>query len=175
MTVIVRRFSPAEWRLYRDLRLRALAESADAFGSTLAHESVRPDDEWASRLAKGVSSTRDLPVVAHVDGTAAGLAWGRINDADADVAHVYQVWVAPEYRGFGAGRALLDAVVDWAKSSGTRTIGLSVTCGDSPALRLYHRAGFVAVGDPQPLRPGSALRSQGMHLTLPPAPADPGA
>jgi ribosomal protein S18 acetylase RimI-like enzyme len=166
MTVAVREFSAAEWPMYRELRLGALRESPDAFGSTFAYESVRAEDDWASRLAQGVQSPRDFPVVAEVDGAAAGLAWGRIDERRPGVAHVYQVWVVPEYRGLGVGRALLEAVVAWAQSSGVHTVTLSVTCGDSPALRLYHRAGFVALGDPQPLRPGSDLRSQGMQLIL---------
>jgi hypothetical protein len=33
---------------------------------------------------------------------------------------------------------------------------------------MYRRAGFVPVGDPQPLRPGSELRSQSMQLRLGP-------
>jgi len=35
---IVRKFASDEWRLYRMLRLAALEESPDAFGSTVAHE-----------------------------------------------------------------------------------------------------------------------------------------
>ena len=36
----IRTFSPGEWRAYRDLRLRALTDSPDAFGRTLAEESA---------------------------------------------------------------------------------------------------------------------------------------
>jgi len=46
------RFAPHEWRIYRDLRLRALADSPDAFGSTFERERDRPDAEWADRLAR---------------------------------------------------------------------------------------------------------------------------
>ncbi len=42
-TLIVRTFAPHEWPTYKDLRLRALADSPDAFGSTLAAEQGRTD------------------------------------------------------------------------------------------------------------------------------------
>jgi hypothetical protein len=71
--VSVRRFAPHEWRLYRDLRLRALRESPDAFGSTFAREAERTDDEWAARLSAGAVSPRDLPLVAEISGTPSGL------------------------------------------------------------------------------------------------------
>jgi len=37
----VREFLPDEWQTYRALRLRSLAESPDAFGSTLAAASLK--------------------------------------------------------------------------------------------------------------------------------------
>ncbi len=162
----VRRFEPHEWRTYRDLRLGALEESPDAFGSTLALEIPRPDAEWARRLEAGARSPTDLPLVARVGDRAIGLAWGRIQDTDAQVAHVFQVWVAPEHRGRGIARALLNAVIDWAGAAGVQYLALDVTCGDGPAMRLYSRAGFSPSGDPQPLRPGSRLMKQSMRLPL---------
>ena len=47
----IRTLHPADWPLYRDLRLRALLDAPYAFGSTYAEESKRTDDAWAARLA----------------------------------------------------------------------------------------------------------------------------
>jgi ribosomal protein S18 acetylase RimI-like enzyme len=162
----VRTFAADEWRVYRDLRLRALADSPDAFGSTLAHEAGRPDEEWSRRLATGADSRWSLPLVAGVGGEPIGLAWGRIEPSDPDVATLYQMWVAPTHRGSGAGRMLLDAVIAWATARNASYLVLAVTCGDTPARRLYERAGFQAVGAPKPLRPGSELLVQPMGLLL---------
>ena len=49
-TPTVRRFAANEWRVYRALRLHALRDAPDAFGSTLAREEAFPDDEWVQRL-----------------------------------------------------------------------------------------------------------------------------
>ena len=165
-TLTVRSFAPDEWRLYRDLRLHALQESPDAFGSTYAHETQRFDREWASRLSRGVSSPWDLPLVAEVSAEPCGLAWVRIAEDAPAIAHLYQMWVTPKRRRQGIGRALLDAAVAWARKAGAHTIVLDVTGGNHDAMRLYERAGFVPTGEPKPLRPGSTLQSQALHLAL---------
>lgn len=162
----IRRFAPEEWCTYRDLRLRALAESPDAFGSTFAHERARPDAEWAARLDAGARSPAEAPLLAERDGEPVGLAWARLEEGAAGVARLYQVWVAPEHRGHGAARGLLDAAAAWARAAGAHTLALDVTCGDTPAMRLYTRAGCQPAGETQPLRPGSALRVQPLRMSL---------
>ena len=168
---IVARFLPHEWRTYRDLRLRALVESPDAFGSTFEAERTRPDDDWSRRMEAAAHDPTELPLVARVGGEAIGLAWARILEGEPDVAHLFQVWVAPEHRGCGVGQRLLDAVLAWARASGVRAVALDVTRGDTPAVRLYTRAGFQPVGDPQPLRAGSSITVQPMRLELGDRPA----
>ncbi|MFM2399555.1 MAG: hypothetical protein RL341_1712 [Pseudomonadota bacterium] len=168
-TLIVRPFLAAEWRLYRELRLRSLADSPDAFGSTLALEQGRADEHWAQRLAGGCDGAAwNLAVLAQVDGQGAGLAWGRIEPERPDAANLYQMWVAPQARGMGAGGKLLDAVITWAALRRVRTLYLGVTCGETPAQRMYARAGFRAVGSPELLRADSTLLAQNMQLDLPP-------
>jgi GNAT superfamily N-acetyltransferase len=163
----VRRFAPHEWRAYRDLRLRALADSPDAFASTLLAEQRHEDDHWKERLSSGATSAWNLPLVTEGDAGPAGLAWGRIDPAQPETAHVYQMWVAPEARGAGCGTMLLQAILDWARDAGARTVLLHVTRGNDAAARVYSRAGFAPVGEPEPLRSGSALLSQRMRLELP--------
>jgi GNAT superfamily N-acetyltransferase len=114
----VRAFRPHEWRVYRDLRLRALADSPDAFGGTLAEGIDRPDTEWSNRLASGADTRWNFPVVAELAGEAIGLAWGRIEPSEPEAAHLYQMWVDPRFRRLGAGQMLLRAVIDWAKRCG---------------------------------------------------------
>ena len=165
-TPSIRTFASHEWRTYKALRLRALADSPDAFGSTLAEEEGRPNTEWSSRLASGVDSRLDLPLLAVVDSEPTGLAWGRIESSNLDVANLYQMWVAPNYRGHGVGQMLLKAVIDWAKAANVCYLALGVTCGENPAMRLYLRAGFKPIGEPEALRPGSELLAHAMRLPL---------
>jgi 8-oxo-dGTP pyrophosphatase MutT (NUDIX family)/ribosomal protein S18 acetylase RimI-like enzyme len=162
----VRRFAPGEWRTYRGLRLRALADAPDAFASTLDAEQSRPDADWSDRLASGAASPSDLPLVAELGAEAVGLAWARVDSVDPEVVHVHQMWVAPTARGAGAGRKLLDAAIAWAAGAGARRVRLSVTRGNTAAARLYERAGFTPRGAPEPLRPGSTRTVQPLELEL---------
>lgn len=162
----VRLFAPHEWPIYKHLRLRALADSPEAFGSTLAREQDRTDAEWSSRLALDAASDLNLPLVAMVGREPAGLAWGRIEQTNLTVANLYQMWVAPEYRCLGLGQMLLEAVIAWASAKDVSYLDLAVTHRDSPAMRLYTRLGFQPSGPLEPLRPGSHLLEQPMRLQL---------
>ena len=79
-----------------------------------------------------------------------GMAAGVIHD-DPAIAHLYGIWVAPEGRGRGAARTLLDAVVAWAGERGARHLVTSVTEGNDVALLLYQRTGFADTGAREPL------------------------
>ncbi len=57
----IRTFAAQEWEIYKDLRLRALADAPSAFGSTFAEEHKRPDSEWANRLARVLRRTGIYP------------------------------------------------------------------------------------------------------------------
>ena len=162
----VRTFQSREWRSYRDLRLRALADAPDAFGSTLAAEQMREESEWSMRLARGIESGLDLPLVAEVNQVAVGLAWAKVDASNPALANLYQMWVDPKFRRSGVGRMLLRAAIDWARGQNVQTVVLGVTCGDTPAMRLYLQAGFRPVGATEPLRLGSHLLAQSMSLSL---------
>ncbi len=162
----IRTFAPQEWKIYKDLRLRALADSPTAFGSTLAEEQKRTDAEWSNRLAAGTDSGMDLPIMAEVEQKLIGLAWGRINRSNPDAANLYQMWVAPGHRRLGIGKMLLEAIVAWAKAKNVSSLNLDVTFRESPAMRFYTTAGFEPSGEPQPFRPGSDVLGLPMRLKL---------
>ncbi|WP_332876928.1 GNAT family N-acetyltransferase [Massilia sp. S19_KUP03_FR1] len=172
--VTVTRFAPQQWLVYRALRLASLADAPDAFGAQLAQQQEWPDKLWQMRLEAGIFSADACPLLARCDGGPAGLIWGKLEaahdpDGGSTEAHVYQVWVAPAYRGRAVGRALLDAVIDWARSKNAHAVNLSVALTASAATRLYRRAGFVPVGKPQLLRDSALLLTQPMQLLLHPS------
>src|SRR5215831_15853456 len=136
MAIQVRRFAPHEWRMYRELRLRALADSPDAFGSTYEREAARDDAAWEERLRDGATSDAQMPVVALSGETPVGLAWARRDGDDPTLAHLFQVWVSPTHRGRGVGRSLTNAVIAWAQGLGLQTLRLGVTPSHPAALRL---------------------------------------
>ncbi|MGJ9416843.1 GNAT family N-acetyltransferase [Massilia sp. CMS3.1] len=162
----VRILEAHEWPLYRALRLRALLNAPEAFCSTLGEAEKRTDNDWAWLLNLGVTSGRDRPLVAVLGAAAAGMAWAKVDAYDPSRVNLFQMWVAPEARGKGVAAALLDAALDWARARGARAMALGVVCGNDAARRLYERAGFRAIGQPQLQRPGSHRMEQTMQLDL---------
>lgn len=166
--VVVRAVWPEEWPMYRDTRLKALLDSPDAYGSTYEAEAARTDAMWAERVAAASASGRDLVLFAWQDEQVIGLAWCKLSQTSALVADLYQMWVNPAARGLGAGRALLREAIAWARGQGAQEINLGVTLASqaTPAMRLYAAFGFQPVGMATPLRAGSPLMMQAMHLQL---------
>lgn len=162
----IRPFANDEWRTYRDLRLASLADSPDSFGSRLEETKLRPDDVWQAHLTNGAHAGNDLPLVALADGLPVGLSWGRIETDFPETAHLYQVWVAPEARGRGIGRKMVETVIAWATQRGADVLELGVTTTNLAAVQLYTNLSFVPIGEPAPLRHGSDLLSQEMRLNL---------
>lgn len=173
--ITVARFTPQQWLIYRTLRLASLKESPDAFGALLSEQQEWPDMLWKMRLEAGIFSGDAYPLLAQCDGGPAGLAWGKIEGKSAGanddpVVHIYQVWVAPAYRGRGIANALLTEVIAWARTKNARAVELSVALTAATATRLYLRAGFLPSGPPTLLRDTAALLTQPMQLQLQPQP-----
>jgi ribosomal protein S18 acetylase RimI-like enzyme len=162
--IAIRTIRPDEWQSYRSFRLQALADSPNAFATTLEQASTWSDHDWQRRFSSP-SAEREFPVVAEIGGQFIGMAWAQVDPAKK-TARLFQMWVVPAHRARGVGQKLLAAATEWAKSQGAREIVLGVTCGNSPARRLYESAGFNVVGSLEPLRPTSELMVQNMALAL---------
>ncbi|MEH1909830.1 MAG: GNAT family N-acetyltransferase [Nostoc sp.] len=57
-------------------------------------------------------------------------------------AHIFILYVLPEHRRRGIGRALMRYVENWAIQRGDRQIGLQVFQSNKPALNLYNQLGY---------------------------------
>jgi GNAT superfamily N-acetyltransferase len=139
VAIAVQRFDPDEWALYRELRLRALSESPQAFTSTHEREAAFEEPAWRARSASMAYATRD--------GVPAGIA-GAMREPESESTLLVAMWVAPEHRGAGVGEALVAWVVDRARERGHERVWLWYTDGNDPARRLYERIGFVEIADP---------------------------
>ena len=62
---------------------------------------------------------------------------------------------------------LLNEAIAWTQARGAHRMELGVNCANAGAVRLYERAGFVAVDDPYPMRPGETRMEQRMRLRFP--------
>ena len=146
----VRRLVPGEAALLETIRLRALADAPDAFAQTHAEISAKPDAYWEQMTYGLTRPDGHAMLLAEDDGVVVGMAFGvmpQVRPQDrADVPHLGGMWVAPATRGRGVGRALAEAVLDWARERGLGLIALWVTEGNAPAIALYERMGFARTG-----------------------------
>jgi ribosomal protein S18 acetylase RimI-like enzyme len=155
MTGVVR-LGEDDWVAFREIRLRSLLGSPDAFGSTYGEESSQAEHSWrdwaAGRWRGGEAA---VFAVRAEDEIVVGTATGAEYEAEPGVAYVYAMWVAPDARGAGVGRALVEAVEEWARGRGCDHLVLNVTETNEPARRFYEACGFVETGARESLREGS--------------------
>ena len=162
----VRRIRPEEWAELRAVRLRALEESPDSFGSTAEEAKQRDGEHWRA-WADSAGSSADTAVFVAVDeGRFAGLCGSFLHGDDRRVAHIVAMWVSPETRGRGLGDQLLDAATRWSAGQGALEIVLDVTETNHAARRLYRRAGFTETGETAPLRSNPSLSTVEMRKLL---------
>ena len=140
--IAVRRFELSEADLLRQVRLEALADSPDAFGSTFDIENAKPPEFWATWLAQtptfGVFTTA---------GTPAGMAVF-IRSTSPKQLHRGSLgarYVAPAWRGTDAAARLVEAVLDHARHV-VAQVHLSAVASNPRAVRFYQRMGFVEYG-----------------------------
>ena len=167
----VRQLRPDEWQTARDVRLRALQESPDAFASSYAEEIERPDSWWEE-------GARKLAWFVAEDGkNVVGVAAGMPVDEHCEVI---SMWLDPEHRGRGAADDLVAAVAAWAGARGATGLCLAVAADNDRARRFYERAGFVATQAGEALRSRPSVCTTEMRLefgamppTAPPTPPSP--
>jgi GNAT superfamily N-acetyltransferase len=101
-----------------------------------------------------VLSERLGPILADDDATdvllggdpAIGIAVLRLRRAifdDGLTAYLEELYVAPDHRGEGLGRAILESAIDRARHRGARWIELGTSEDDVAARKLYESVGFI--------------------------------
>lgn len=150
MTIELRGVTADDWRTWRPVRLAALADAPDAFGSTLADWADAPEHRWRTRL----SIPGALDLLAHDGSAVAGMASGVPDADDPTRAELISMWVDPAARGRGVARTLIDAIARWAAEYGAAELRLSVVPENTAARRTYERCGFVALAEPGDPLPG---------------------
>ncbi len=101
------------------------------------------DNEGHSDAGKLIFASERPPVPASSSPIACLWVGNAIDQVQGNRhAHIFVVYVAPEYRRRGIGTALMQYVENWAIQRGDRQIGLQVFQSNKPALNLYDRLGY---------------------------------
>ena len=147
---------------FRRLRLRALKEHPDAFGSSYEAESALPLEAVAGRMLRTAASPHDFTLGAYREGELVGMV-GFFREQREKMRHKGTIWgmfVPSEEQGKGIGRALLTEAIARARLvPGLEQVGLAVVTPNRRARGLYASLGFETYG----VEP-NALVVDGEHL-----------
>lgn len=106
------------------------------------------ESELRSLPGKYAGKEADL-LLARVNGQGAGCVamTERVLQDGTLAAEMKRLWVEPEFRGCGAGRGLVRAAIEWARSSGCSAVVLDTVSEVMPeAGALYRSLGFEEIG-----------------------------
>ena len=133
MSVSLRPYVPADARrcmeIFRTSVEERAAEDYDADQREAWASAADDEDAFAAKLAGA------LTLIAVIDGASAGFASLKGGDL------IDMLYVAPEFAGQGAGRALVDALTKLAAARGAKRVTAEVSEAAKP---LFERLGFTA-------------------------------
>ncbi|MBB2948195.1 DNA-binding MarR family transcriptional regulator/GNAT superfamily N-acetyltransferase [Actinoplanes lutulentus] len=125
---------PAAAEPARDCLRRYAAELDDRF----------PEGYDAANLTPPAEMTGEQ-LLAYEDGRPVGC--GLWTHLETDVAEIRHLWIAPEARGLGLGRLLLQHLEDGASTDGVTTVRLGTHTALTEAISLYRRSGYHEIAN----------------------------
>lgn len=130
---------------YKDIRLAALKSHPEAFSSSYEEEKELPIDNFESRL----NFEHFFSFGAFVENKLVGVVT-LIIETKTKIkhrAHIVAMFVYPENRNSGIGRALMLEAIKKAKEQDIiEQIYLTATASNEPAKKLYQSLGFETYG-----------------------------
>ena len=164
--MIIRTLEPQEVSFHRELRIRVLRDSPDSFRETASEAEARPRSYWEDLTRSVTEPNRHVMFLAFEGDTIVGTTYGLLDHERNDAGRVGGMWVAPSQRRRGVGRALLAAVLVWARERGLKRVGLWAPVSEPAALALYSRAGFKGTGRQRPMPGNADLQISEMEIEL---------
>lgn len=157
---------PEDWRRLKDIRLRALADAPEAFGTTLVQAQAYSDAEWQARARRFSESPPAAGCLASVNGVPCGMASAFPSAEGTHAAELTAFWVAPEQRGQGVADAMVTLLIRWVAAQGFAVLEAGVVEDNHRAIAFYKRVGFTETGQSEPFRGDPSKRIIGMSVQL---------
>ena len=149
----IRQLTTSDVESFCELRLEGLRLSPEAFGSTYEFEKDQPLERYTGWLTN--STVLGAFQNSHLIGTASFTQLSGLKDSHKGLLRA--MYVRPTHRRSGAGRQLVQAIIELARQK-VELLQLAVVSTNQPALRLYESLGFRQYG----LEP-RALKHNGLY------------
>jgi ribosomal protein S18 acetylase RimI-like enzyme len=117
----------------------------EEFEAELGHEPYQRETWEEAWEDLSVTVREGVALIAEDDGRALGFVFCVLGDRGRQTAHVTDIYVRPEARRRGIGRAFLAELVEPAREAGLAHVSLEVLVRNTDARRLYERLGFAPV------------------------------
>ena len=145
---MIRYVEVSELAQYRELRLHALKESPEAFGSDYTESEKRPIESFLPMVE--MPRTEAFLLGAFEKGELVGIVSfrRRLGIKMRHKAEINQMFVLPRCRGKGVGRQLLERLISLAGLiEGIESLLLAVIDKNEAAMMLYRSLGFDVYGN----------------------------
>lgn len=144
--ITCRRATRNDVSLFKEVRLKALKDCPDAYGSTYESAIKRDQLSWEEQLWSTLSGGDRNTQFAFEGDRCIGIA-ALYREPTAPSGDIIMMWVDPEYRGSGAAAELVGNLISWAKESGFTAVSLDVTDSNARAIQFYENQGFHDTGE----------------------------
>lgn len=147
MDIHFRKLLPADAKQYREIRLEALKNYPESFGSSYEEESALPKLNFEINIEQKVAGKF---IVGAFDGESLIGICGFVHEERIKVRHrglIIQMYIQPAYQGKKFGLQLLQATTGEAfKIPEVEQIVLGVITHNISAIKTYQQAGFKEFG-----------------------------
>jgi len=87
-------------------------------------------------------------IVVELKSKIVGTGYAQIRTSKKSLKHVKHsylgfMYVAPEYRGLGINKLIMENLIKWSKEQGISDLYLDVYHGNDSAIKAYEKVGFV--------------------------------
>jgi GNAT superfamily N-acetyltransferase len=148
----------------RKIRIEALRDSPTTFLTDLKDELAYGEQQWRQEFSRGewhvlLAGDEQIGIL--------GVTWVVKGKTTLPRERNFErLWVAPGFRGAGAGSMLLQTALGGLRGLGVHTIWLYVLAGNPRATRFYQKCGFVDTNEPHLLPDHEAGSEDLMKLSL---------
>ena len=142
--IVIRKASVRYWKEFKEIRLEAVKNNPEGFGSAYEEEVDRSKERWKISLInknKIVFLALDgkIPIAISIISYESSIKMNHL-------AHIYSVYVKPEYRGRKISSRLIEFILaDASNKKKIKKVKLSVVTTQTPAINLYKKFGFKII------------------------------